>query len=99
MKTMPVRPVPGTVTTNPVPPVAPAARTRSVPPPQPKADTGGKHAVATGRGVVPQKPHNPDNHLSAMPTAAPNGGAVKGYSNGGMVKGYRNGGMVKGGKC
>lgn len=65
-----------------VPPVAPAARSRRVPPPQPQPDTAGKHMVKTGRGEVPQKPHNPANNLSAMPTAA----------------GYRNGGMVKGGK-
>lgn len=84
MKTPYARPMPVAPMTSPAP-VAPVARTRSVPPPQPKADTGGRHAVATGRGVVPQKPHNPDNHSSAMPSA-------------GTVKGYRNGGMVKGGK-
>jgi hypothetical protein len=40
------------------------------------------------KGAVVQKPHNPANHVSQMPT----------YGNGGKVKGYAKGGMVKGGK-
>lgn len=81
--------VPAAYATNPVTPVQPVAKSRRVPQPQPKphADAGGAHTVTTGRGAVRHKPHNPDNHLAAMPSAAPKGAPVKGYRNGGMVKG------------
>lgn len=73
MNKMRIPPVPAATGYDAVAPVAPAPRTRRPPPPQPRADTGGPGMVSTGRGAVAHKPHNPDNHLGAMPTAAPRG--------------------------
>jgi hypothetical protein len=76
-----------TIRANPMMPPAAApepAPVRTVrPAPQPRADSGTPGMVKTGRGMVPQKPHNPANQLAAMPTSQ----AVAGYKNGGMVKG------------
>jgi hypothetical protein len=69
MKMSQVPSVPMSVGPEPVQSVQPVQRTRRPPPPQPRADTAGAGQVATGRGVVPQKPHNPANQLAAMPTS------------------------------
>lgn len=68
MKMTRVPPLPMNAGPEPVQNVAPVQRTRRPPPPQPRADTGGAGQVATGRGVVPHKTHNPANQLANMPT-------------------------------
>lgn len=79
MKTMKMPPAAAPMT---VPPAAQMAPPAAVPRVQ-SATPGNSRKPA-----VVQKPHNPANHVSQMPT----------YSNGGKVKGYAKGGMVKGGK-
>lgn len=41
------------------------------------------------KAAIVQKPHNPANHLSQMPTYGNGGKVMKGYAGGGMVKGKK----------